>query len=77
MTTRAHLADGGTFEYDEETQAHPTHVDGQAVVRRVFTGPTPERGAAPEETAAQRRDRLRAELAALEDDEAPAEGEGM
>jgi hypothetical protein len=64
MTTRAHLADGGTFEYDEETQAHPTHVDGQPVVRREYTGPTPPKGTAPEETAAQRRDRLRAEPAA-------------
>jgi hypothetical protein len=75
MTTRAVLADDTTFDYDEETQAHPTHVNDQAVVRRVFTGPTPEKGAVPEETDAQKRDRLRAELAALDDedeDEAPA-----
>jgi hypothetical protein len=77
MTTRAHLANGGTFEYDEETEAHPTHVEDQPVVRREWVGPTPEKGTPPAETAAQRRDRLRAELAALEDDEAPAEGEGM
>ena len=69
MTTRVTLADGTTFEYDEETQAHPTHVDDQAVVGRVFTGPTPPRAAGqPGETREQQRDRLRAELAALEDD---------
>jgi hypothetical protein len=71
MTTRAHLEDGTTFDYDEETQAHPTHVDGLAVVRRQFTGQTPPKSAEPAgETPAQRRDRLRAELAALDDDEA-------
>lgn len=39
MTTRAHLADGTTFDYDEETQAHPTHVNDQPVVRRQLLGP--------------------------------------
>jgi hypothetical protein len=73
MTTRAHLADDTTFDYDEETQAHPTHVNDQAVIRRVFTGPTPAKAAGPAgETAAQKRDRLRAELAALDDDDEPA-----
>lgn len=77
MTTRAFLADGKTtFDYDEETQAHPTHLDGLAVIRRQFTGPTPPRAAGVAgETTAQRRDRLRAELKALEDeddDSAPA-----
>lgn len=73
MTTRAHLADGTTFDYDEETQAHPTHVNDQPVVSRVkVTDPAPAEGAAPAadaeagETTAERRDRLRAELAALE-----------
>lgn len=41
MTTRAHLADGTTFDYDEETQAHPTHVNDQPVVRRQLLGPAP------------------------------------
>ena len=74
MTTRAHLDDGTTFDYDEETQAHPTHVNDQLVVRRQFVGPTPPKGAAAAadgeagETTAARRDRLRAELAALGDE---------
>jgi hypothetical protein len=76
MTTRAILADDTTFDYDEETQAHPTHVNDQPVVRRVFTGPTPppSAGAPAGETAAQKRDRLRAELAALDDDEPAGTG---
>jgi hypothetical protein len=70
MTTRAHLSDGTTFDYDEEREAHPTHVNDQAVIRREFTGPTPPKTAAEDaETPAQRRDRLRAELAALGDDD--------
>jgi hypothetical protein len=68
MTTRAHLADGTTFDYDEETEAHPTHVDGQAVLRREYTGPTPPKPAKQAgETREQAKDRLRAELRALED----------
>ena len=35
MTTRATLADGTTFDYDEETQAHPTGVNDQVVMSRV------------------------------------------
>jgi hypothetical protein len=71
MTTRAHLADGTTFDYDEEAEAHPTHVNDQAVVRRQYTGKTPPR-AQPGESREQQRDRLRAELKALEDDDEPA-----
>ena len=48
MATRAYLADGTTFDYDEETQAHPTHVNDQPVVRR---GPVPPEAALPAETA--------------------------
>jgi hypothetical protein len=70
MTTRAHLADGTSFDYDEETEAHPTHVNDQAVVRRQYVGPTPPRPkGVPGETREQQRDRLRAELRALEDDD--------
>jgi hypothetical protein len=77
MTTRAHLADGTTFDYDEETEAHPTHVDAQAVVRRQFVGPTPPRPkGVPGETREQLRDRLRAELKALEDDDDETAGAG-
>ena len=73
MTTRANLADGTFFDYDEETQAHPTGVNDQAVVSRVFTGPTPPRALRQAgESRAQQRDRLRAELAILEEDDAPA-----
>jgi hypothetical protein len=73
MTTRAHLADGTTFDYDEETEAHPTHVDDQPVIRRQWTGKTPPRPkGVPGETREQQRDRLRAELKALEDDDEPA-----
>lgn len=74
MTTRAHLADDTTFDYDEEREAHPTHVNDQPVVRRQFIGPTPPKGAVPPadaetaETAAQKRARLRAELAGLGDE---------
>jgi hypothetical protein len=70
MTTRATLADGTTFDYDEETQAHPTGVNDQTVVSRVFTGPTPPKAAGVAgETRAQQRDRLRAELKALQDED--------
>ena len=69
MTTRATLASGDTFDYDEETEAHPTHVNDQAVVRRDFTGPTPPGVKKPPGvTAAQRRAELQAELDALGDD---------
>ena len=47
MTTRAHLADGTTFDYDEEREAHMTHVNDQPVVRRQYLGPTPPEGARP------------------------------
>ena len=53
MTTRAYLADDTTFDYDEETEAHPTHVNDQPVVRRQFTGPTPPEGARPAVTAGE------------------------
>lgn len=73
MTTRATLADGTAFDYDEETQAHPTHVNDLPVVQRHFTGPTPPKPARQVgETREQQRDRLRAELAALEDDDSGA-----
>ena len=48
MTFRATLADGTTFDYDEATEAHPTHVNDQPVVRRQFLGPTPPEGPRPE-----------------------------
>jgi hypothetical protein len=72
MTTVATAADGTVYEYDEETTAHPTHINESPVLTRVYTGPTPPKpeGAKPGESKAQQRDRLRAELAALEDDEA-------
>ena len=47
MTTRAHLADGTTFDYDEEVSAHPTHVNDQPVVRRQFLGLTADNPLAP------------------------------
>ena len=47
MTTRAHLADGTTFDYDEEREAHPTHVNDQPVVGRQYVGPTPPEGPRP------------------------------
>jgi hypothetical protein len=79
MTTRAYLANGGTFDYDEETEAHPTHVDGQAVLRREYSGPTPPKPAKQAgETREQAKDRLRAELKALDeqdDEEAVASGQ--
>jgi len=31
--TRAHLANGEHFDYDETVCAHPTHVNDQRVVR--------------------------------------------
>lgn len=71
MTTRAHLADGTMFDYDEERSAHPTHVNDQPVVSRQFLGPS---RTADGETREQVRDRLRAELAGLEaDDNEPRE----
>jgi hypothetical protein len=67
MTYRATLANGDTFDYDEETCHHPTHVNDQAVTSRIFTGPTPPRPARNAgESKEQQRDRLRAELKALE-----------
>jgi len=71
MTTRAHLASGATFDYDEETCAHFTALDGDPVVRREFTGPTPARALRQAgETKAEQRARLAAELAALDDGQA-------
>lgn len=74
MTTRATLENGETFDYDEETCAHPTHVNDQPVVSRAYVGPTPppavpaERSGDENETTAQRRARLQAQLDALGDD---------
>jgi hypothetical protein len=68
MTTRAHLANGDTFDIDEETEAKFTHMNDQPVVRWEYTGPTPPRPArSAGETLDQQKDRLRAELKALED----------
>lgn len=39
MTTRATLANGETFDYDEERNAHPTHVNDQPVVSRRLLSP--------------------------------------
>jgi hypothetical protein len=68
MTTRAHLNDGTTFDIDEETEARFTHMNDQAVLRWEYIGPTPPRPArSAGETLAEQKDRLRAELKALED----------
>lgn len=70
MTTRVTFSNGEVSEYDEERDVHPSTGDpGVSVVRREWLGPTPPR-AQPGESAQQQRDRLRAELAALGDDEA-------
>lgn len=42
MTTRAHLADGSTFDIDEETEGKFTHLNGVAVDHWSYVGPTPE-----------------------------------
>ena len=73
MTTRAHLADGTTFDIDEETQARFTHMNDSPVLRWEYVGPTPPpedkaAGGAAAETSAERRARLQAELDALGDD---------
>jgi hypothetical protein len=71
MTTRAHLASGATFDIDEETEAKFTHLDGDPVVRWEYTGPTPPRPARQAgESREQQKDRLRAELAALDAEDA-------
>ena len=69
MTTRATLANGDTFDYDEETEAHPTHVNDQPVMSRVFVGPTPPGAKKPPGVSvAQQRAELQAQLDALGDD---------
>ena len=70
MTTRAHLANGDTFDIDEETQAKFTHMNDQPVLRWEYLGPTPppEDARPAGQTAAQRRAELQAELDALGDD---------
>jgi hypothetical protein len=82
MTTRPTMADGTTFDVDEETEATGiTHFNGSAVVNREYTGPTPEKKAKPEDPAARKAELL-AELDALEAStpagaaaEQPADGE--
>ena len=69
MTERAYLADGTTFDIDEETEGRFTHMNDQPVVRWEYVGPTPPgTKRAPGITAAQRRAELQAELDALGDD---------
>ena len=51
MATRATLADGTTFDYDEETQAHPTHVNDQPVVSRRLLSPAEVQAAADAQAA--------------------------
>ena len=69
MTTRAHLADGTTFDIDEETEAKFTHMNEQPVLRWEYTGPTPPRlVAVPADQREARRAALQAELNALGDD---------
>ena len=69
MTTRAHLADGSTFDIDEETEGRFTHMNTTPVVRWEYIGPTPPRTTPlPGVSAAQRRAELQAELDALGDE---------
>ena len=69
MTTRAHLADGTTFDIDEETEGRFTHMNDQPVLRWEYIGPTPPGSKKPPGvSAAQRRAELQAELDALGDD---------
>jgi len=73
MTTRVTFSNGEVVDWDEERDVHPSGAG--AVVSREYLGPSaPE--ARPGEDKAAQRDRLRAELAALDDDEAtgPAAG---
>jgi hypothetical protein len=80
MTSRFVGADGSVLEFDEETHtAGLTHIDSTktpgevtAVAAVEYLGPTPPKSDKPGESAAQKRDRLRAELAALDDDDEPA-----
>lgn len=67
MTTRYHAEDGTFIDLDEEREFVPTHINDARVTRVEFLHPTPaDAGKAAGETDAQKRDRLRAELAALE-----------
>jgi hypothetical protein len=66
MTTRAYLADGSTFDIDEETEAKFTHMNDQPVVRWEYTGPTPPKAKPVKaEDVAARKAQLQAELDAL------------
>ena len=67
MTTRYHAADGTYLDLDEEREFVPTHINDSHVVSAEFLHPTPEAAKPAGETDAQKRDRLRAELAALGD----------
>ena len=69
MTTRVTFSNGEVSEYDEEVDAHPSTGDpGVTVVSREWLGPNKPRRQGGESLQAQ-RDRLRAELAALGDDD--------
>ena len=69
MTYRVTFSNGEVAEYREEIDAHPSTGDpGVTVVSREWLGPNPPRAQAGEDKQAQ-RDRLRAELAALGDDD--------
>jgi hypothetical protein len=66
MTTRVTFSNGEVVDWDEETEVHPSGAG--TVLHREYIGPTPPRPKPGENKEAQ-KDRLRAELAALEDDD--------
>ena len=74
MTTRVVFSNGEVATYREGVDAHPSTGDpGVTVVHREWIGENDE----IVETPAQKRDRLRAELAALDDSEAAGPDGGM
>ncbi len=65
MTTRVTFSNGEVVDWDEEREAHPAGAG--LVLSREYLGPSAPRPRDGESREAQ-RDRLRAELAALDDD---------
>lgn len=68
MTTQVTFDNGEVVTYDEERECFPGAA-GQSAVSTKYLGPTPPK-AKPGESPAAQRDRLRAELAALDDESA-------
>lgn len=69
MTTKVVFSNGEETTYDEGVDVHPSTGDpGVTVVHREWLGPNKPKARTGEDRQAQ-RDRLRAELAALEDED--------